>query len=185
MVARTDESDSSAGWKLDGEVVWLSSTDAGLQAIGQVSEDPASASGVASASAAEARTAADGLPTEKRLSPPCPRHPSSLRRAATALLARWDASTDREKLADAVAALRAATLKPVPRQPSTACAPRQGTKQEAVLAFLRRPEGATIANVVEATGWAQHTVRGFFAGLKKKGYTVEVLEDQVVSLDVV
>ena len=54
--------------------------------------------------------------------------------------------------------------------------PRQGTKQEAVLALLRRPEGATIASVVEATGWAQHTVRGFFAGLKTKGHSVEVLD---------
>jgi hypothetical protein len=54
--------------------------------------------------------------------------------------------------------------------------PREGTKQDAVLALLRRKEGATIAQVVEATGWANHTVRGFFAGLKKKGHAVEVLE---------
>ena len=45
-----------------------------------------------------------------------------------------------------------------------------------MLTLLRRDEGATIAQVMEATGWAQHTVRGFFAGLKKKGHTVEVLE---------
>jgi len=44
------------------------------------------------------------------------------------------------------------------------------------LTLLRRPEGTTIAQVMEATGWAQHTVRGFLAGLKKKGHTVEVLE---------
>ena len=30
--------------------------------------------------------------------------------------------------------------------------------------------------MMETTGWAQHTVRGFFAGLKKKGHTVEVLD---------
>ena len=30
--------------------------------------------------------------------------------------------------------------------------------------------------MIEATGWAQHTVRGFLAGLKKKGHMVEVLE---------
>jgi hypothetical protein len=29
---------------------------------------------------------------------------------------------------------------------------------------------------MDATGWAQHTVRGFLAGLKKKGRSVEVLE---------
>ena len=53
---------------------------------------------------------------------------------------------------------------------------RAGTKQEAVLTLLRRTEGATIAQVVDTTGWASHTVRGFFAGLKKKGINVEVLE---------
>ena len=54
--------------------------------------------------------------------------------------------------------------------------PREGTKQEAVLNLLRRPEGATISQVVNTTGWASHTVRGFFAGLKKKDINVEVLE---------
>ncbi len=39
---------------------------------------------------------------------------------------------------------------------------------------LRRPEGGTVAQIANATGWAQHTVRGFFAGLKKKVYPVEV-----------
>lgn len=29
---------------------------------------------------------------------------------------------------------------------------------------------------MEATGWAQHTVRGFFAGLKGRGHAIEVLE---------
>jgi hypothetical protein len=42
--------------------------------------------------------------------------------------------------------------------------------------MLRRPEGATVAQVAEATGWANHTVRGFFAGLKKRGIEVSVLE---------
>jgi predicted transcriptional regulator len=43
--------------------------------------------------------------------------------------------------------------------------------------MLRRPEGATVAQIAEATGWAQHTVRGFFAGLKKRqGITVETAE---------
>ena len=55
--------------------------------------------------------------------------------------------------------------------------PRQGTKQESVLILLSRPEGATIAQIMEATGWQQHTVRGFFAGLKKRqGISVTVLE---------
>ena len=45
-----------------------------------------------------------------------------------------------------------------------------------MLALLRRPEGATVAQVAEATGWAVHTVRGFLAGLNKAGTSVTVLE---------
>ncbi|WP_426959919.1 DUF3489 domain-containing protein [Muricoccus radiodurans] len=54
--------------------------------------------------------------------------------------------------------------------------PREGTKQQAVLALLRRPEGATIAQVQDATGWAQHTCHSFLTGLTKKGISVTVLE---------
>ena len=53
---------------------------------------------------------------------------------------------------------------------------RGGTKQEAVLALLRRPEGASGLQIAEATGWAPHTVRGFLALLGKKGIQVTVLE---------
>ena len=45
---------------------------------------------------------------------------------------------------------------------------RQGTKEERVVGLLRRPEGATLAQIVEATGWQPHTVRGAFAGALKK-----------------
>ena len=45
-----------------------------------------------------------------------------------------------------------------------------------MIVLLRRSEGATIAQIIEATGWQQHTVRGFLAGLKKKGIKVDTLE---------
>jgi len=65
----------------------------------------------------------------------------------------------------------------IAREPGAPRKAREGTKQETVLALLRRKEGATIAQICEATGWQQHTVRGFFAGLKKRqGIEVQVLE---------
>ncbi|WP_372624330.1 DUF3489 domain-containing protein [Falsiroseomonas sp.] len=101
--------------------------------------------------------------------------------AGQAVLLAWDDEAgQRAGLPDAVAALRAALAgKPArtPRDPSTPSKPREGTKQQQVLALLRRPEGATIAQIVEITGWQQHTVRGFFAGLKKRqGIAVKVAE---------
>ena len=77
----------------------------------------------------------------------------------------------------ALDALRAA----LPRQRASSRSgwsrpPRQGTKQAAVLALLRRPEGASGPAIAEATGWAPHTVRGFLAGLKRRGVAVLVHE---------
>ena len=110
---------------------------------------------------------------------------ASLRDAAAAILATWDDEANREgdmigALDAPMAALRILLAgKPArtPRDASAPRKPREGTKQEQVLTMLRRPEGATVAQIAEATGWAQHTVRGFFAGLKKRqGITVIAAE---------
>jgi hypothetical protein len=45
---------------------------------------------------------------------------------------------------------------------------RENSKQAQVIAMLKRPEGATIAQIMETTGWLAHTTRGFFAGAIKK-----------------
>ncbi len=45
---------------------------------------------------------------------------------------------------------------------------RENSKQALVIAMLKRPEGATITQICETTGWQAHTVRGTFAGAFKK-----------------
>jgi hypothetical protein len=57
---------------------------------------------------------------------------------------------------------------------------RDGTKQAMMIELLKRPGGATLAEIVEATGWQVHTVRGAMAGaLKKKlGLTITSEKDE-------
>ncbi|MDN2579015.1 DUF3489 domain-containing protein [Aquibium sp. ELW1220] len=56
---------------------------------------------------------------------------------------------------------------------------RQGTKQEAVIAMLRAPQGATIDEIAVATNWASHTIRGFLSGALKKKLGLEVTSEKV------
>ena len=45
---------------------------------------------------------------------------------------------------------------------------RTGTKQSTAIEMLRSPPGATIDALTSATGWQQHSVRGFLAGVVRK-----------------
>ena len=62
---------------------------------------------------------------------------------------------------------------PAPQAPKTPAIAKTPSKLDLVEALLRRESGASIAEMVEATGWQQHSVRGAMAGaLKKRGLTI-------------
>jgi hypothetical protein len=56
---------------------------------------------------------------------------------------------------------------------------REGTKQAEMIALLRRPNGATIDEIVAATDWQKHTVRGAIAGALKKKLGLIVTSEKV------
>src|SRR6202795_1356583 len=88
------------------------------------------------------------------------------------LLALWNALPDvekRKKVGDRDALVdqlwSAIEMLPDPEPHSDAKRP---SKQDAVIAMLRRPEGATVDEVASATGWQRHPGRGVFSGTLKK-----------------
>ena len=59
---------------------------------------------------------------------------------------------------------------PVSLEPTT----RAGSKKAAVITMLKRPKGATLDDLVKATGWQAHSVRGFLSGSLRKALGLNV-----------
>jgi hypothetical protein len=56
---------------------------------------------------------------------------------------------------------------------------RAGTKQAEIIALIQRPEGASIAEIVEATGWLAHSARGLISGGLKKKLNLPIISEKV------
>ena len=56
---------------------------------------------------------------------------------------------------------------------------RPNTKKAVLIEHLRQPDGATIAELVSATGWQPHSVRGAISGTLKKKLGLAVTSDKV------
>ncbi|SEN93762.1 Protein of unknown function [Pseudorhodobacter antarcticus] len=75
-----------------------------------------------------------------------------------------------------MAAIRTHAAQPPAPKPAT---PRAGTKQAQIIALLQRPEGASVAEMVEATSWQAHTVRGAISGALKKRLGLPIIAEKV------
>ena len=138
-------------------------TRAGLQAIGVAEPDTTPVLVTDAPQGAPGAQEAGATPQE-------PQAPTERTQAATAPArgkrkAKAAKSAKRGKVASAV--------KPTPRT---------GTKQAQMIELLKRPEGATVAQIAAATGWQRHTIRGAISGaLKKKlGMTIEATRTREV-----
>jgi hypothetical protein len=150
-------------WRKDGDgtPILIQVTDEGIRAIGIDLNEGRTARDTAPQGGEEKTPHQDDAVVEQT-APAAPEAPNmgsvNLREAAERLLAAWEetppANADKDPIARAMDMLRNALSQRGARATGAPHKPREGTKQEVVLAMLRRPEGATVAQIAQAMNTA-------------------------------
>lgn len=68
---------------------------------------------------------------------------------------------------------REAGTQPAAPKTTAKAEPKAASKISVVVDLLKREHGATLDEMVQATGWLPHTTRAALTGLKKKGHTIQ------------
>ncbi|HYW46817.1 MAG TPA: DUF3489 domain-containing protein [Bryobacteraceae bacterium] len=135
-----------------------------------------------SKSAEQANTAAAAAPAQQPEAPkPATAAPQGAEVAPAKASSKKGASPKKDAPKAKKGAKKAATQKQAKEtgkkatKPQDAPAPREQSKKDIILDLLRRPKGATLAELMAASGWQAHSIRGFISGTLGKKLDLPVV----------
>ncbi len=90
------------------------------------------------------------------------------------------AKTAKSSAKPAAKAAAKKNVQPASKKAAKPSAPREGSKKQIIIDLMQRKEGATMAEIAKATGWQNHSIRGFVSGTltKKMGLKIESTKNE-------